>query len=676
MMLRIATLGAALWLAGAAAPPLHRHEATRLSMGCVYAIVVYGRDAAALARITEEALDEVDRIDRLMSHYRPESPLSRVNREAAQHPVTVDPELFDFIAGAMRYNRESDGAFDITVGPLMKAWGFFRGEGRMPSDDELAAARRSVGASHVRLNAADRTIAFDRPGVELDLGGIAKGYAVDRAVALLQQRGVSAALVSAGGSTIYALGAPPGRDGWDVEIQDPADARRVARTVTLRNRALSVAGSSEKSFESEGVTYSHIMDPRTGRPVRGLLSVAVLAGTGTAGDALDNAFFVLGRERSQPYLASLPGTEAIFFSSSTDTVTDADTVAQRAVPDLEAAPFAPRSYVAYRPATAVTIDGKLDEPAWASAPWTEAFVDIEGDARPRPRFRTRAKMLWDDDYFYFAADMDEPDVWATLTKRDSIIFRDNDFEIFLDPDGDTHAYGELEVNALGTPWDLLLIKPYRDGGPAIHAWDIAGLKVGVDVRGTINRPGDRDDGWSVEIAMPWTILREIAPGHKPPTAGDRWRVNFSRVEWQTDVNAGTYVKRQRPGTADPLPEDNWVWSPQGAIDMHMPERWGFVQFSGLRGGTATEAFADDPNERVAWALRRLYYRQRTFRMNGGSYARSLDALGASDIRVDGLEFRPALEATATTYEISAGGFNRVVVHINQDGRVWRTPIRP
>ena len=137
--------------------------------------------------------------------------------------MAVDPELFDFIAESMRYSRDSEGAFDITVGPLMKAWGFFRGEGRMPSVDELATARRHVGASHVVLDPAAGTIAFDEPGVELDLGGIAKGYAVDRVVGLLKERGVPAALVSAGGSTIYGLGAPPGRAGWEVAIQDPAE---------------------------------------------------------------------------------------------------------------------------------------------------------------------------------------------------------------------------------------------------------------------------------------------------------------------------------------------------------------------------------------------------------------------------------------------------------------------
>ena len=282
-------------------------------MACEYAIEAYGPDVDALPAIVDEAFDEVDRIDRLMSHYKPDSPLSRVNREASQHPVAIDPELFDFIAAAMRYGRDSDGAFDITVGPLMKAWGFFGGEGRVPPAGELAAARRRVGAAHVVLNPASRTIAFDEPGMELDLGGIAKGYAVDRVVAMLERRQIASALVSAGGSTIYALGAPPGRDSWPIAIQDPSDSRKTALTLQLKDRALSVAGRSEKSFEAGGVTYSHIMDPRTGMPAQGVLSVVVLARTGTDGDALDDAFFVLGPERSGEYLRRLRDTEAIFF---------------------------------------------------------------------------------------------------------------------------------------------------------------------------------------------------------------------------------------------------------------------------------------------------------------------------------------------------------------------------
>lgn len=282
-------------------------------MACAYAIVAYGEDAGALPRIVEAALDEVDRIDGLMSHYKPESALSRLNRGAAAGPVAVDAELFDFIAEALRYSRESEGAFDITVGPLMKAWGFFRGEGRVPGGAELSELRGRVGYQHVVLNTLQRTIRFDRPGVELDLGGIAKGYAVDRAVGLLRSEHVAAALVSAGGSTIFGLGAPPGREAWDVDIQDPVDPGAVALTVRLKDRALSVSGTYEKSFERDGVRYSHIMDPRTGRPVQGVLSVAVLAASGTAGDALDDAFFVQGVERSRAYIKRLPATQALFF---------------------------------------------------------------------------------------------------------------------------------------------------------------------------------------------------------------------------------------------------------------------------------------------------------------------------------------------------------------------------
>jgi thiamine biosynthesis lipoprotein len=282
-------------------------------MGCLYTIVAYGHDLAPLRQAVSAALDEVDRIDRLMSHYKKDSELSRVNREAAKSPIKVAPELFDFIAECMRYSRASDGAFDITVGPLMKAWGFFRGEGRMPTEAELAEARNRIGYQNVILSQRDGTIFFDKSGVELDLGGVAKGYAVDRAVAVLKQRGVTSAMVSAGGSTIYALGAPPGKSSWEVEIQDPIDQRKIATTVQLKDQSLSVSGSYERFFELEGVRYSHVMDPRTGRPVQGVLSVAVITNTGLAGDALDNVFYVFGVERSKVLLNSFSASEVIFF---------------------------------------------------------------------------------------------------------------------------------------------------------------------------------------------------------------------------------------------------------------------------------------------------------------------------------------------------------------------------
>jgi thiamine biosynthesis lipoprotein len=292
---------------------MHRHEASRMSMGCAYAIVAYGVDRVALQRAVEAAFDEVDRIDRLMSHYRPESPLSQVNREAGDGPVPADPELLGLVAEALRYSRESGGAFDVTVGPLMKAWGFFRGGGRVPGEAELEQARRRVGWQHVVLDEGAGTIRFSRPGLELDLGGIAKGYAVDRAVEALMRAGVRAALVSAGGSTLFGLGTPPGQAGWDVEVEDPVHADRVAFRVVLKDRALSVSGGANKSFERDGVTYSHLMDPRGGRPVQGVLGAAVLAPSGTAGDALDNVFPVLGVGGGRTYVGTLRATEAFLF---------------------------------------------------------------------------------------------------------------------------------------------------------------------------------------------------------------------------------------------------------------------------------------------------------------------------------------------------------------------------
>lgn len=181
-------------------------------------------------------------------------------------------------------------------------------------------------------------------------------------------------------------------------------------------------------------------------------------------------------------------------------------------------------------------------------------------------------MLWDDEYFYIGALLEEPHVWATLTNHDSVIFHDNDFEFFIDPNGDTLEYYEFEINALNTGWDLFLDKPYRHGGKARNSWEIPGLQTAVFVDGTINDPRDLDRSWSVEIAIPWKALAEYARTPSPPRPGDEWRVNFSRVEWQHQIDSGRY--RKIPGTR----EDNWVWSPQGEINMHIPERWGRVRF--------------------------------------------------------------------------------------------------
>lgn len=233
----------------------------------------------------------------------------------------------------------------------------------------------------------------------------------------------------------------------------------------------------------------------------------------------------------------------------------------------------PNSYVCHRTAGSIRIDGKLDDAAWRNAAWTQAFVDIEGDAKPKPPLLTRAKMLWDDQYFYFAAEMEEAHVWATLTQRDSVIFHDNDFEIFLDPESDTLNYYEIEINALNTVWDLQLDKPYLHGGKADNGWNATGMKTAVSVAGTINNPKDKDRGWSVELALPWKDLTGSPRPTIAPREGERWRVNFSRVEWQHEIVAGKYRK------VEGRHENNWVWSPQGVINMHLPDKWGYVQFS-------------------------------------------------------------------------------------------------
>jgi hypothetical protein len=217
------------------------------------------------------------------------------------------------------------------------------------------------------------------------------------------------------------------------------------------------------------------------------------------------------------------------------------------------------------------IDGTLAHPAWAEAPWTEDFVDISGPERPVPRFRTRTKLLWDDDFLYVGAQLEEPHVWATMSERNTMLFQENNFEVFLDPDGDGENYYEFETNPLGTIWELTLPKPYSRGGEAIDPTNLPGLRTAVHVDGTLNDPADTDRGWSVEIALPWAALASYNVGRAtPPVAGDEWRMNLMRVEWPHEVVDGAYRKG--------VGENHWVWSPQYVVDIHKPEHWGVLEF--------------------------------------------------------------------------------------------------
>jgi hypothetical protein len=332
----------------------------------------------------------------------------------------------------------------------------------------------------------------------------------------------------------------------------------------------------------------------------------------------------------------------------------------------------PRTYVAYRTTGPVKTDGLLEEPDWQNVPWTEDFVDIEGDKMPAPLHRTRVKMLWDDDYLYIAAELEEPHIWATYTERNSVIFHENNFEVFIDPNGDTHTYYEYEVNALGTEWDLFLTKPYRNGGIPMSAWHITGLKKGIHLKGSINDPSDTDTLWTVEIAFPWKILSECAPGRRRPRGSEQWRLNFSRVEWRLDVNGGEYVKRINPETGRHYPEYNWVWSPQNVIDMHRPESWGYVQFSDIPAGEGKEDFIVNPDEYIKFALREFYYLQLNHRRNKGVFAKKQKYLTRESVMVNGVAFKPVFEVSRTRFKLShPSADGRSTWYITEDGRTWK-----
>lgn len=239
----------------------------------------------------------------------------------------------------------------------------------------------------------------------------------------------------------------------------------------------------------------------------------------------------------------------------------------------------PKSYTCYRTEKDISIDGNLNERAWKKAAWTSLFVDIEGDKKPLPLQETRAKMLWNDRYLFIAAQIEEEHIWAYQDRKDQIVYLENDFEVFIDPDGDTENYYELEVNAINNTFDLFLPKTYRKGGKAQLKWDIEGLKTAVSVDGTVNNAKDKDKRWFVEIAIPFESLSTENVKPVIPTDGSEWRINFSRVNWQHEVDEnGRYSRKRNAETRKIVPEYNWVWSPQGIINMHFPEYWGKLLF--------------------------------------------------------------------------------------------------
>jgi hypothetical protein len=324
----------------------------------------------------------------------------------------------------------------------------------------------------------------------------------------------------------------------------------------------------------------------------------------------------------------------------------------------------PHHYVIQHTTASIKVDGKLDEQAWQKAAWTADFVDIEGAKKPLPTFKTQVKMLWSDTHLYIAAQLAEPHIWAKQLNHDDIIFKDNDFEIFIDPDGNGHNYFEIEVNALNKIFDLFLSKPYRAGGDALISWDIRGLQSAVNINGTINQANDVDQSWTVEMAIP---LKALYIGHpfRPPTEGSLWRINFSRVQWDTDISNGQYVKR-KDAQGKALPEHNWVWSPQGLINMHYPERWGYLQFT-KKEQTKFKLPYQELQKKYLWLV---YERQQQHRKKTGSYAPSLKVLGIpAQPHIEGQLNELRMEANSRQFTSSIGLAGKKVTRINQEGLI-------
>lgn len=288
-------------------------------MGTTFTIYLYADREERADECCVEAFEEIDRVEEALSNYRATSELSRINRLAYKESVTTDPEVFQLLQRSLEFSRRTGGAFDITVGPLMRAWGFFRGRGRYPDAAELKQARASTGWQNVKLDPKARTVRFLLPGMDLDPGGIGKGYAVDRAAAVLRDAGVKSALVDSGSSSMFAIGAPPGKTGWPVQIPKPGNRSQAISSIELRDVSLSTSGNYEKFFELDGRAYCHIMNPRTGEPVQGMLQTTVIAREATDTDALSTAMFVMGSTAGKQWLERVPGSSAFWVEGDAHT---------------------------------------------------------------------------------------------------------------------------------------------------------------------------------------------------------------------------------------------------------------------------------------------------------------------------------------------------------------------
>lgn len=326
-----------------------------------------------------------------------------------------------------------------------------------------------------------------------------------------------------------------------------------------------------------------------------------------------------------------------------------------------AAQEVPRSHIAYKSIDELNIDGLGNETSWEKAPWSDTFIDIEGEKEPT--YKTQMKMLWDDTCLYVFAKLEEPHVWGTLKQRDTIIFYNNDFEMFIDPDGDTHNYMEFEMNALNTVWDLLLTKPYRNHGKVLDSWDIHGIKTAVHIDGTLNDSSDKDTGWSVEIAIPWDVLKE-ANAHNNIPVKEFWRFGFSRVNWEYDLIDGRYA-RKKDEKGKYHHESNWVWSPQWLINMHEPEKWGYIYFSEKYAGSK-DTFEIPKEEYVKWHLYSLY---RQLLQSEDNFTAIKNKIVATTKEIHGKTIKANIELHATGWNLwTMDPFTGKKMIIKEDGK--------
>jgi hypothetical protein len=281
-----------------------------------------------------------------------------------------------------------------------------------------------------------------------------------------------------------------------------------------------------------------------------------------------------------------------------------------------------KNYVVCKAKKSLIIDGKAEERDWKQTQWINNFEDIEGSKNANPLYRTRVKMLYDATSLYILAELEEPHIWATYDRQDMIIYHENDFEVFIDPNGDTHNYFEYELNARNTLLDLKMPLPYRNGGKANISWNSKGFESAVSLEGTLNDPSDTDKKWTMEMKIPFADL-EL---EETPKDGRIWKVNFSRVEWRIQAIDGKYEKIKNPATGRAYPEYNWVWSPPGLINMHYPERWAMIQFSDKEAGDKTVQFKAPVEQKVTDFLWLIYYKQQDFKRKSGRYANSLKEL--------------------------------------------------